>query len=164
MNLMIALLLLFVGTGGSDQPAKKPELKWKKLDAGLAEARRSGKKVMVDVYTDWCGWCKKLDRDVYGNDDVARYLNKQYVVVKLNAESSEKVMYKGKSASEQELAASFGVSGYPTIFFIDSNGEFINSLGGYVGPEKFLPIIQYIGEDTYKKMTWEEYQKTKSKD
>ena len=56
-----------------------------------------------------------------------------------------------------QLARKFGVTGYPTIIFLDSQGEPINSLGGYVNAEKFLPIIKFIGDDFYKTMKWDEY-------
>src|SRR6266849_719012 len=87
--------------GGQTNGAKgKPELKWKAFDNGFLEAQKGKKKVMLDVYTDWCGWCKKLDRDVYGDEQVSRYLNDKYVVVKLNAEDTSIVSYKDKKYSK----------------------------------------------------------------
>ena len=135
----------------------KTEVQWKNLTVGLEEAKKSNKKVLLDVYTDWCGWCKKLDKDVYANEKVAEYLKQQYVAVKLNAESTAKITYKGKTMSEMELAQAFGIHSYPNILFLDAAGEPINSLGGYVNAEKFLPIVKFIGEDFYKKMTWQQY-------
>ncbi|SRR5713101_6346095 len=141
----------------------KSELKWKSFDAGFAEAKKNKKKVMVDVYTDWCGWCKRLDKDTYSNEKVIDYLNHQYVVVKMNAESTSKVTYKDSSYTEATLSHVFGITGYPTVIFFDASGEPINSLGGYVNAERFLPIIQYIGGDYYKSMTWDEYQNNTKK-
>jgi len=138
----------------------KTELQWRSFDAGLAEAKATHKKILLDVYTDWCGWCgwcKKLDSDVYSNKKVATYLVQAYIPIKLNAESAKKLSYKDKAHSETELAQAFGVRSYPTIIFLDSNGEPINSLGGYVDADRFLPIVQYIGDDHYKNMTWDEY-------
>lgn len=135
----------------------KGEVQWKNLTAGLEEAKKSNKKILLDVYTDWCGWCKRLDKDVYANEKVADYLKQQYVAVKLNAESTAKVTYKGKTISEMEVAQAFGIHSYPNIIFLDAAGEPINSLGGYVNAEKFLPIVKFIGEDYYKKMTWDQY-------
>ena len=109
------------------------------------------------MYTDWCGWCKRMERDTYSNDSVSNYLAKQFVLVKLNAESDATVHYKGKAYSELAMARGFGVNGYPTIIFLEPNGKHITSLPGYVGPDKFLTIVTYIGNDHYKNMTWEEY-------
>ncbi|MBI3765214.1 MAG: thioredoxin fold domain-containing protein [Ignavibacteriales bacterium] len=147
--LLITVLLCRAGDKG--------ELQWRNLTTGLEEAKKSNKKILLDIYTDWCGWCKKLDKDVYANEMVASYLKQQYVAVKLNAESDAKVTYKGQTTSEMELAQAFGIRSYPTIIFLDAAGEPINSLGGYVNAEKFLPIVKFIGEDYYKKMTWDQY-------
>ncbi len=118
---------------------------------------------MLDVYTDWCGWCKRLDKDTYGNEKVIEYLNKEYIAIKLNAESNAKINYKDKSYTETSLAQYFGVTGYPAIIFFDSDAEAINLLPGYVNAERFLPIIKYIGEDHFKSMSWEEYQEKDKK-
>ncbi len=145
-------LVSFIGYAGN-----KIELKWKKYDAGLAEAKKAKKKIIVDVYTDWCRWCKKLDKEVYANDSVAAYLEKQYILVKVNGESGEKVKYKGKQLTEMQLTQMLKVSGFPAIIFLDSSGEVIDRISGYVPPERFLPIAKYLGEDHFKKMTWDEY-------
>lgn len=136
----------------------KTELKWKNFNNGFAEAKKTNKKIMLDVYTDWCKWCKTLDTEVYGNDEVSEYLNKQYVVVKYNPESTEKAIYKDTLYSGQEIAQMFGVSGYPKILFFEPNGDFINYLDGFVPADKFLPVIKFIGEEYYKKMSWKDYQ------
>ncbi len=158
----LLILLLLASAVSTTLPGEKSELKWKKLDAGLVEAKRANKVILMDVYTDWCKWCKKLDSDVYGNDKVAKVLNKEFVLVKINAESSSPVTYKGRTSSEMELAQALGVNGYPTIFFLDQDGEPINSLGGYVDADRFLPIVKYFGEGHYKTTTWEEYKKQNS--
>lgn len=133
------------------------ELKWRSFDVGIAEAKKTNKKILLDVYTDWCGWCKKLDKDVYANDKIVSYVNKAYIPVKLNGEGARKLTYKDQQSTEMGLAAAFGIRSYPTIIFLDSQGEPINSLGGYVDADRFLPIVKYIGEDHYKSMTWDEY-------
>lgn len=143
----------------SGKQTEKAGLKWKPLELAFSEAQEKDKKVLLDVYTDWCGWCKKLDKDVYGDQRVISYLNQHYTVVKLNAEETASVTYKGNKSTQAELAGSFGVRGYPTIIFFDSKGDPINSLPGYVDADRFLTIVKFIGEDYYKSMSWENYQK-----
>ncbi|MDI6766419.1 MAG: thioredoxin fold domain-containing protein [Bacteroidota bacterium] len=135
----------------------KIELKWKKYDVGLAEAKKAKKKIIVDVYTDWCKWCKKLDKEVYADDSVAAYLQKQYILVKVNGESSTQIKYKGKQLTEMQLTQLLKVTGFPAIIFLDTSGEVIDRISGFVPADRFLPIVRYIGEDHYKKMTWEEF-------
>lgn len=147
--LFLLLVTLSAGYAG--------EVKWRSFDAGLAEAKKTNKKVLLDVYTDWCKWCTKLDKEVYTNDKVSKYLLKAYVPVKLNGEGSAKVTYKSQTTTEMGLAQSFGIRSYPTIIFLDSDGEPINSLGGFVDADRFLPIITFIGDDHYKSISWEEF-------
>ncbi len=158
-RMMILVAALLLGSSLSMHAGDKPELPWQSMEKGMAKAKQSHKKVMVDVYTTWCKWCKKLDEDVYSNDKVADYLSHHYVVVKLNAESPNELTFQVKKTTERDLAGAFGVSGYPTILFFDSEGKPINSLGGYVSADKFLPIIKFIGEDYYKTMSWDDFQK-----
>jgi len=157
-----AIILLFLpltGVRAGDPAKQQASLKWKRLTAGMAEAKKANRKVLLDVYTDWCKWCKKLDEEVYAEPKVASYLGKNYVTIKLNAESTDTVTFQGKQSTEAELAQAFGVTGYPTIIFIDPQGEPIDKLGGFVNAEQFLPIIRFIGDDTYKTTSWDEYQK-----
>ena len=153
-------LLMFISVSCAGD---KPELEWRTFNRGLTEARSTHKKIMLDVYTDWCKWCKKLDSEVYSEDKVAAYLKKEFVVIKLNAESDQQLTYKGKRSSEMQLAHAFGVEGYPTIIFLDPNGDNITSIPGFVPAEKFLPILHYIGEDHYKSMSWEDYQNSSTR-
>ncbi|MBI1802991.1 MAG: thioredoxin fold domain-containing protein [Ignavibacteriae bacterium] len=156
--LLIAVAASYAGDP-PDSSKAKAELPWKPFTDGFAEAKKNDKKIMLDIYTDWCGWCKRLDANVYSDPDVAAYLKAHYVSVKLNAESKTQVTYKDTAYSQVGFAQALGVTGYPTIAFFDSHGDFITKLGGYVGPERFLPIVKFIGEDYYKKMSWDDYQK-----
>jgi len=159
MNMKKILLLIsiaFIFTHFSIA-GDKVDLKWRKFDEGVAEAKKTKKKILLDVYADWCKWCKKLDAEVYTDSKVASYLNKYYVLIKVNGESNDRLTHKNQRMTEEQLARVFGVTGFPTIIFLDSNAEIIDKLGGFVAADRFLPIIQYIGEDYYKKMKWDEF-------
>ncbi|HZY10255.1 MAG TPA: DUF255 domain-containing protein [Bacteroidota bacterium] len=148
ISVFIPTLLL-----GSD----KVEIQWMSFDSGLAAAKKLDKKIIVSVYTTWCGWCKRMDRDVFTDQRVAVYLNENYVTVKLNAESDATATYKGKTGSEKTLARSFRVTGYPTTLFFEPDGELITSVSGYFSADKLLPILKFLGENHFKIMSWEEY-------
>ena len=137
------------------------ELKWSSFTEGLKEAKSKNKKVLVDVYTDWCKYCKKMDKEVYEDQNVVKYLSDNYILVKLNAESASKVNYKGQTVSENEIAGMFGVNGYPTTLFLNAEGEFLTPVSGFIPADRFLDIAKFIGENYYEKMNWEEYQKQK---
>ncbi len=151
---VLALAMAFPAHGIS---GGKEKLHWVGFNDGIAEAQKTGKKVLIDVYTTWCVWCKRMDANTYSNDDVSSYLRQHYVLVKLNAESSAKLSYKGKQYSEQDLARAFGVSGYPTTVFLKSNGDPITGMPGYAEADRFRDVIAFIAEDHYLKQKFDEY-------
>src|ERR1041385_5232498 len=139
-----ALSMPASGFAQSTKEKPKAELSWKPFETGFAKANTEKKKVLLDVYTD---------------KRVVDYLTEHYYVVKLNAEDTASVTYKDKKSTKPQFAGAFGVKGYPTIIFFDSKGDPITSLPGYVDADKFLTIAKFIGEDYYKSMSWENYQK-----
>jgi thioredoxin-related protein len=122
------------------------ELRWRGWNEGLKEAGAADKHVLVDVYTDWCGWCRRMDRDVYAREDVRAYLERRFVTVKLNAESGEPATYLGRDFTLRTLASGFRVSGYPTTIFLRPNGEHMVNVPGYVPAERFLLLLQFVGD------------------
>ena len=106
------------------------DIQWRPdFETAMREARSSGKPVMVDFYTDWCGYCKKLDAEVYTDIGViAESVN--FISVKINAEK------------QSDLAAKYQVSGFPTILWLDANGAPIERLPGYADAPEFLQIMR----------------------
>lgn len=106
----------------------------KDYPSAVKQAKASKKVIMIDFYTDWCGWCKKLDSDTYSNAEVAK-LSEQFVSVKLNAE---------KEGADQ--AKKYAVRGFPTILFVNAAGQVQGKLVGYLAPKDFIPAVQKILE------------------
>ena len=121
-------------------------LKWQGWDAGLRAAAKTQRPVLVDVYTDWCGWCRRMDRDVYAREDVREYLARRYVTVKLDAEAGDAASYEGKAYKSSSLAGRFRVTGYPTTIFLRANGDHLVNVPGYVPADRFLLLLRFIGE------------------
>lgn len=134
---------------------KEPQ--WKNFNDGLAQAKKSGKKVLVDVYTDWCSWCKKMDANTYSDMKVREYLQKNYIIVKLNPEKDGEVMYDGKKYSAADFSQGMGINGYPATLFLKSNGEPITVLPGYADADMFMHVLSFIGEDHYEKKQFADY-------
>jgi len=149
--ILIGCILLIASVSYSKEP------QWKKFNEGIAEAKKSGKKILVDVYTDWCSWCKKMDASTYPDKKVSEYLAKNYVIIKLNAEGNEKISYQGQSISPAEFAQGMGVNGYPATVFLKSNGEPITMLPGYAEPDRFVHVLSFIGENHYEKKKFADY-------
>ena len=134
---------------------------WRSFDAGLELAKVSHKKILVDIYTDWCGWCKKMDQEVYTDPSVKEYLAKNFVIVKMNAEAEGTIHYKGKVYSPAQLASAFGVTGYPATLFLKDDSDPITLLPGYMEAPMFLHVLSFIAENEYERKQFDQYLKEK---
>lgn len=114
------------------------EVNWQKnYDDAIAKAKQDKKIVMVDVYTDWCGWCKRLDKDVYSDKDVQGKLSKDFIALKINPE---------KSAKNQKLAEGWGTRGYPHIVFVDATGKKVDEINGYLPASQFGKRLEMVAQ------------------
>jgi thiol-disulfide isomerase/thioredoxin len=109
----------------------------------LAKAKESGRIVMLDLFTDWCGPCKKLDAETYSDPAVGAFM-KKFVNMKINAEFGE----------GPGLAKGYKLMAYPTIFFLDGDGREIDWIVGFLPPRKFLERVREIhaGKNTYRSL------------
>lgn len=141
----------------NDEKPKKEQITWLSFEQGVAASKKEKKMMVVDFYTDWCGWCKVMDKETYGNDNVIKFAREKLVFVKVNAESDAKTKFRDREYTYRELARAFGVTGYPATAFIDANGEVITLVPGYVPPDKFLPVLEYLEGGHYKSMKFDEF-------
>jgi thioredoxin-related protein len=132
-------------------------LRWHQWNEGVAATHASGKYMLVDVYTDWCGWCKKMDREVYGHPQVQQLLAASFELVKLNAESANLITNGTNQYTDQEWAKMLRVEGYPTIMVYDKRFQLISRFSGYREPEKFIRYLKYISGKYYTQYTFQEY-------
>jgi thioredoxin-related protein len=144
---------------------KAGDFKWLSYDEAQKLASKSHKKIFVDVYTDWCGWCKKMDQTTLKNPEIRDYLSKKFYAVKLNAESTKKVTYKGREITEQELATKvFRATGYPTTVYLDEEQNVLQPISSFLEVETLDKILHYYGENYYKNTSWETFESIYSKD
>jgi len=136
MKLIITSLTICLLAAG----AWAQDIDWQKnYDTALEQAKKGKKLVMVDIYTDWCGWCKKLDRDTYSDKDVQAKLAKDFIAVKVNPE---------KSAAGQKLQQQFGARGYPFIVIVDADGKKISQIVGYRPAAALLQELAQVAKPT----------------
>ena len=139
-------------------PAASERLVWNELDPALAEAKRAQKPLLVDVYTDWCGWCKRMDKTTYADPDVRDYVQSAFVPVRVNAEDDKRrASYLGETRTYRQFADTFRISGYPTTLFLAPDGRLITQLPGYVKPGTFLTVLRYVAEGHYRTQSWESF-------
>jgi thioredoxin-related protein len=152
--------LIFLSASSFGQVEAALKIKWLKYDDAVKEATKKKKLILIDVYTDWCGWCKVMDKSTFSDQEVIKYGSKKYVFVKLNAEGKETVMYKNIPLTEREFASKIlGVSSYPTTVYVDNKEEIISTVPGYLDAKKFKMVLTYFAEEHYKTTQWSDFEK-----
>ena len=128
---------------------EEKKINWISIDEAEKLTKENPRKIFVDVYTNWCGWCKRMEATTFSDEAVVDYVNKNYYAVKLNAESQDNISLKGMNTNGVELARSFRVSSYPTVVFIDETFSQITPVPGYRKADEFHEILkQFNGETT----------------
>jgi thioredoxin-related protein len=154
-------------------PVLEEQVNWITFEEAIEKSKTEKRKVFIDVYTDWCGWCKVMDKNTFNDPTIATLLNEKYYAVKFNAEQREDVVFNGNTFKFVEngrngyhqLAAALmnNQMSYPTVVFLDENFGMIQPLPGYRKAPEFHMIAQFIGENHYKTEKWEEWQVKKYK-
>ncbi len=148
---------------------EKIHIQWLTVAEATEKMKSQKRKIFVDVYTDWCGWCKKMEQSTFENRAVVKYISENYYAIRFNAEQKEDVVWNGKTykfktvgnRGYHELAAEWmgGRMSYPTTAYIEDDFSLIQAIPGYLEAEKFEAIINYFGSNSHKKTPWESYEK-----
>lgn len=121
------------------------QIEWLTFEEAASKTASQPKMILVDVYTDWCGWCKKMDKDTFRDPKVIAFVNEHFYPVKLNAENSKrKFNFKGKEYTEASIARAMRVSSYPNFVIMDAVMENITQLPGYRLPDPFLEGLENV--------------------
>ncbi len=165
---MLRLLIVFSLVLFSFSGFSQDKVKWYTIEEAAQLNKKEPKKMLIDVYTDWCGWCKVMDKNTYSQKEIADYLNKNFYPVKLNAEDKEDITFMGKtykyvpsgSRGYNELAAALlkGKLAYPSIVFMDEQGRPFEPIQGYVKAAQFDPILKFVGGNHYLKESFQDFQ------
>ncbi len=152
------------------KPAPADAISWITWEQMLEKSKTHPRKIVVDVYTDWCGWCKRMDATTFSDPCLAKYINQTYYAVKFDAEQKQDIVFKEKTykfvkngmRGYHELAAEItrGQLSFPTVVFLDEKIEVIQSIPGYRDAKEFETIATYFGRNEHLKTPWETYQKT----
>lgn len=150
-------------------PIENSEVNWLSFEEAMAKHEKEPKKLLIDLYTDWCGWCKVMDRETYSKAEIANYINQNFYPVKFNAEQKEPVVFDGHTFNfvpsgrrgVHELAAALTNNklSYPTTVFMDEDLRIIQPIAGYLKPKQMEPILLFIGDNHFKTTDWEEFKK-----
>jgi thioredoxin-related protein len=126
------------------------EAKFVTYEAAVDQAKSQNKYVFVDIYTDWCTWCKKLDKDVYNNPTVQQAFAKNFTLTKINAEATTPHTFQGSQKTEEQIAEAWNVTGFPTLVFLDQTEKPVFAYIGYLSPDKFVKLLDFVSTGAFK--------------
>ena len=172
---LIALFMMFIQDPAGAQEKSKDKsseksdrIKWYTFEEAYKLNKKKPKKIFIDVFTDWCGWCKKMDSETFTNAVISEYMSKHFYCVKFDAERKDTIVLDGITfvnknpngkRSSHQLAVELlkGKMAYPSFVFLNEKGQSITVIQSYMAPAGFEPVIHYFGDDAYQKTSWEEY-------
>ncbi len=124
---------------------------WYGFNEGMTLAAKEKKHVVIDFYTDWCGWCKVMDQKTFSEPTVNKYLFDNFVPIRINAESDkEKLTFQGKTYTPRELTRAFQVTGFPSIAFLSPEMEVLGVIPGYIEKDRFMNLLKFVHQECYK--------------
>lgn len=170
-KLIMMMAILFAATTIEAQET----IQWMDFEEAVAACAKQPKKIFVDVYTNWCGWCKRMDQTTFADTAVAKYMNENYYAVKFNAERTDTVTFNGydfvyvtgpdgKKGIHQLAAAMLqNKMSYPSYVLFNEELQVLQVIPGYQKTEAFLPILHYFGEDAFQTTPWKDFSEAYSK-
>ena len=163
---------IFLQNQNAPVPTEDGEkIHWHTFQEAVELSKKEKKKVFIDVYTSWCGWCKVMEKNTFTNPVIVKYVNDKFYAVRLDAEMKDTIVFNNYTfvnpnpavqRSTHQLAASLlnNKLSYPTTVYLDENFDLLTQVPGYLQPTQIEPILKYFGENIYPSTKWEDYQKT----
>lgn len=181
MKNLISTLSVILVLGISNVFAQHESIQWMSIEEAEVAMKNEPKKILIDVYTSWCGPCKMMMKNTFTDPAVIAYINEKYYAVKFNAEGNESVTFKGTTYTNPQydpargsgrngthdftmaIAPVNGRVAYPTIVYMDENFKILSPVQGYLQPTQILPILHFFGDDAYLDQNWSDYSASFSK-
>ncbi len=144
------------------------KIHWYSFEDGAKLNAQTHKKVFIDIFTDWCGWCKELDRSTFTNPSIVKLMNDNFIAVKLNAERKDTIYFNGYmfvnpnpngNRSPNQLASSMlkGKMMYPSMVFMDDSMRIITTVQSYLKPVDLEPILAFVSQNKYSKVSFDTF-------
>lgn len=169
-TLAVAFMTLSFRSQPANPDPSSQTIKWMNWDEMQEAQKKEPRKVVVDVFTDWCGWCKRMESSTFTNPTVIKYVNEHYYAVKFDAESRNTIHFHGRDykyvpegmRGYNELAAEIlnNQMSYPTTVYFDESLTEIFPVPGYQEPRMFETVLNYVASNSYKSVQFDSYQQS----
>ncbi len=136
-------------------PDDAPE--WLPMGEAIERAQAEDKLIVVHGYAAWCGWCAKMDQEVYTDDAVQAYLADHFTATRLDLEDDTPVQFFDAEVTYMQLGQAMGITGTPTTVFVDTDGSLITKLPGFTNADTYLLALRYVREKAYETMAFDAF-------
>lgn len=170
MKYLSSIILLFATISVVNAQSKTTTINWMSWEEAVEANKKEPKKVFIDVYTDWCGWCKKMDKTTFMNPDIVKAINEDFYAIKFDAEQKEVINFNGaefkfinqgrRGVHQLAYALLDGRLGYPAFVFLDEEFSRIMISPGYKQVDQLIKELDFSATGAYKEKSWEDFSKS----
>lgn len=168
---VVAMLFAVFAISGLSAQEKIEWIKIDQLEKSIGQTNNQGKKILIDCYTDWCGWCKRMDKDTFSDTLIAKIMNYYFIAVKFDAECQENITFKGKEyksngttskkKNPHQLAYYLlnNRLSYPSFSIMNTDLNVIEVIAGYNNPNEFEKMLVFFGEGLNTELDYNQFAK-----
>lgn len=164
---LIPLFFLF-SSATSVKPKEKDKINWLSIEELTQKLQEEHKPVIIDLYTNWCYWCKVMDKKTYTNPKVISYINDHFYAVKVNAETKDAVHWDNRKfdynsrdkVNDFALYLTQGQLEFPNTVIFPETNKMPAAVPGFMEPKELEIILKYFGEGAYKRQNFNQFSAT----
>jgi thioredoxin-related protein len=166
--IIIVLAIVFYSSttqAQTNESKADKKINWMSFEEAVAKSEKNPKKMFIDVYTEWCGWCKKMDANTFTDSTIIELMNKDFYAVKLDAETRDTIRFRDKQfvyipeykANQIALDLLKGKMGYPNFVVLDEQFAIISAFPGYKTVPETKGLLNYLSTNSFQVKSLEDF-------